>query len=213
MSSILITGGTGNFGQRFIRQFLSNGWTVLFTSTSQTGVDKLLDEHQGDERLYGFVADFTEDGRVSALVDQVLKELGPIEHLINNARSLDSLKIGDDGVTVREHFLQEFLLDVIAPYELSMAFAKAQPYELKTIVNIGSMYGLVAPNPKLYEDFEKESPIQYGVSKAALVHLTKELAVRLANDFIRVNCIAYGGEASRVDQAFAGSIRETYTQQ
>ena len=54
-----------------------------------------------------------------------------------------------------------------------MAFAKAHPIELKTIVNIGSMYGLVAPNPKLYEDFKKESPIQYGVSKAALVHLAK----------------------------------------
>ena len=59
-------------------------------------------------------------------------------------------------------------------------------------MNIGSQYGSVAPNPNLYENFILESPIQYGVTKSALHHLTKELAVRLAPS-IRVNSVAYGG--------------------
>src|SRR5690606_31612798 len=102
----------------------------------------------------------------------------------------------------RREFQAEYLMDVVVPYELSMALFNSQPENLKTITNIGSQYGVVAANPHLYEDFLRQSPIQYGVAKAALAHLTKELAVRLADKDIRVNCIAYGGVEGRVDAEF-----------
>ena len=88
------------------------------------------------------------------------------------------------------------------PYELSMELFNTQPNELRTITNIGSQYGVVAANPALYEDYPKQSPIQYSVAKAALIHLTKELAVRFSDFDIRVNCIAYGGVSGRVDDSF-----------
>ena len=43
-----------------------------------------------------------------------------INHLINNARSLDNLKINQDGETNRENFVSEYLLNVVVPYEISM---------------------------------------------------------------------------------------------
>ena len=52
------------------------------------------------------------------------------------------------------------------------------------------MYGSVAPNPSLYDDFHSESSINYGVVKAAQIHLVKELAVRLGSNS-RVNAISY----------------------
>jgi NAD(P)-dependent dehydrogenase (short-subunit alcohol dehydrogenase family) len=62
------------------------------------------------------------------------------------------------------------------------------------IVNIGSIYGTVAPNPSLYEGSElvRASP-PYVVSKAALVNLTRDLAVRLAPRNIQVNMVSPGG--------------------
>ena len=72
----------------------------------------------------------------------------------------------------------------------------------KNVVNIGSIYGSVVPNAKLYKNFHKESSIQYGVTKSALEHLTKELSVRLAKKFVRVNCAAFGGVEGRVNQSF-----------
>jgi NAD(P)-dependent dehydrogenase (short-subunit alcohol dehydrogenase family) len=54
----------------------------------------------------------------------------------------------------------------------------------------------------LYDDPVRQSPLQYGVCKAALSHLTKELAVRLAAKNIQVNCVAFGGIEGRVDPAF-----------
>lgn len=124
------------------------------------------------------------------------------DSLINNARSLSSLRVGELGITAREDFLAEFSLGVIVPYELVMALAFRPLSKLRSVVNIGSIYGSVAPNQNLYEDPVRQSPIQYGVSKAAVAHLSKELAVRLAPKGIRVNCVALGGVEGRADERF-----------
>ncbi len=122
--------------------------------------------------------------------------------LINNARSLDYLAVGADGMAARSNFLGELTLDVVVPYELVMALANMPSSRLRSVVNIGSQYGGVAPNLRLYDDPVRQSPVQYGVAKAALEHLTRELAVRLADRGIRVNCVAFGGVEGRVDEAF-----------
>jgi NAD(P)-dependent dehydrogenase (short-subunit alcohol dehydrogenase family) len=83
-----------------------------------------------------------------------------------------------------------------------MALATQKNSQIRRVVNIGSQYGTVAVNPHLYIDPVKQSPLHYGVAKAALAHLTKELAVRLAGKNIQVNCVAFGGVEGRVDDAF-----------
>ena len=52
---------------------------------------------------------------------------------------------------------------------------------------------MVPPNRNLYLDEYKQSAINYGVSKSAQIHLTKELAVRYLKSKIRVNSISFGG--------------------
>lgn len=200
--TILITGGTGKFGRKYIEHFLAKGWHVLFTTTNQERGDSLVEGFGAPDNLAAIVADFTSPASIKKLL-KTLSEMGvSIEHLVNNARSLNSLKTDDQGQTSRENFMAEYLMDVVIPYELSMGLFNAQPGPLKTITNIGSQYGIVAANPHLYDDYPKQSPIQYGVAKAALGHLTKELAVRMAGKGVRVNCIAYGGVEGRVDEAF-----------
>ena len=98
--------------------------------------------------------------------------------------------------------MAELLMDVVIPYELTMALSLQTGSKLASVVNIGSQYGVVTPNLKLYTDPLKESPLHYGVAKAGLGHLTKELAVRLAANDIRVNCVAFGGVEGRVDDDF-----------
>ena len=198
--SILITGGSGKIGKCLVKHFLEQGWDVLFTSTSEAGIATVKNQFEST-RLYGFVADLLVQDMPVKLVGAIHDSFGPVQHLVNNARSLKSLAVGDDGVTARHHFQTEFLMDVIVPYELSMALFNKQGNELQSIVNIGSQYGVVAPNLGLYER-PQDSVVQYGVAKAALGHLTKELAVRMASRQVRVNCVAYGGVAGRVDESF-----------
>jgi len=83
-----------------------------------------------------------------------------------------------------------------------MALAQQTNSNLESVVNIGSQYGVVAPNLNLYSERVIESSLHYGVAKAGMGHLTKELAIRLAGQDIRVNCVAFGGVEGRVGDDF-----------
>lgn len=208
IQTILITGGTGKFGQNFVTHFVDEGWRVLFTSTNQANADNLINKLSTSDKVISLITDLTQPNAAIDLVKKINDAGYQVNHLVNNARSLNFLKTDDLGQTSRENFIAEYLMDVVVPYELSMALFNMQPNQLRTITNIGSQYGIVAANPYLYDDYLKQSSIQYGVAKAAVIHLTKELAVRFAAENIRVNCIAYGGIEGRVDKAFKARYAE-----
>ena len=201
--TLLLTGGTGKFGQVLVRHFAEHGWTVVTTSREQSRVDRLVSDIGPTKgHVTGIAADLQQPGASQRLADELSACGIVVTHLVNNARSIETLAVQPDGTTQRDAFIGEFEMDVVVPYELSMCFARSASHKLKAVVNIGSMYGEVAPNPALYNGSLDRSPIQYGVSKAGLHHLTRELAVRLAPQHIRVNCVAYGGVEGRVDEAF-----------
>ncbi|MDA7802555.1 SDR family oxidoreductase [Gammaproteobacteria bacterium] len=200
--TILITGGTGKFGRNFVRHFSLKGWQVIFTTTSKSRGDDLINQLENPINTVYLVADFTKPTAINELVNEVSSKGYSVNHLVNNARNMNTLKINELGQSNREDFMGEYLMDVIVPYELSIGFYNKQFDSLNTVTNISSQYGLVAANPNLYDDYFNQSAIQYGVAKSALNHLTKELAVRMAKKNIRVNCIAYGGVEGRVDEDF-----------
>ena len=200
--TVLITGGTGKLGRIFASHFANNDWRVIITSTNQSRAEAFKSSVSRNENIDIFICDLTEPNASKKLIESILCEGIEVNHLVNNARSLDSLKVGSDGFSRREEMAMEYLLDVIVPYELATNLYLLQKEALKTIVNIGSQYGSVAANPALYQGNSSQSPIQYGLAKSALHQLTKELAVRFSSDNIRVNCIAYGGIDGRVDSTF-----------
>ena len=60
------------------------------------------------------------------------------------------------------------------------------------ILNVASMYGVVAPDYKIYLNNNHANPPSYGAAKAGIVQLTKYLASFLGKDGVRVNCISPG---------------------
>lgn len=202
IKKVLITGITGKFGNIFLDYFIKNNYHVIGTSRSQKSLDQLKNKFGLDKKQFtSMVVDFSSDHGVQDICKNLaLLNIEP-DILINNARNLDNLKVEDSGISSRSNFLNEFLLNVIVPYELTMFLSKNSK-KLSKVINIGSQYGLSAANPNLYDNYIKDSAIQYGVSKAAVCHLTKELAVRLASKKIQINCIAYGGLEGRVNKDF-----------
>ncbi len=200
--TIFITGGTGKVGFQLVQHFLNNGYKVLTTSRYEAKLTDMREKLKNTNHFYSLAVDIEADHALRTIDLFCEQNNLVINILINNARNRDYLQIVD-GKTPRDQWLNEFNLNVVVPYEWSMHFAKKDPLVLRSVINISSIYGIVAPNVHLYEDFESESPINYGVSKAAQIHLTKELAVRMASKGIAVNCISFGGIKGRVDQAFA----------
>lgn len=198
MRRVLITGGTGTIGSRLVTDMLEDGYHVQFTSRTIESALRAIEKNRWNpEKCKPIAVEFSSENAL----DKILAQLDVFpDSIIHNARSLDTFQIDENGVIDSESFQLEFFNGVTFPYQLTMELA-LKSSEFKDVIFISSMYGNVAPTPSLYTNFLKQSPVNYGVVKAAQIHLAKELAVRLAPG-IRVNAISYGGVVGRVDEAF-----------
>jgi NAD(P)-dependent dehydrogenase (short-subunit alcohol dehydrogenase family) len=69
----------------------------------------------------------------------------------------------------------------------------ASESRVRSIVNIGSIYGVVSPDFRIYSEGDRRSPEMYGATKAGVIQMTRYFAVDLAKNGIRVNSISPGG--------------------
>jgi NAD(P)-dependent dehydrogenase (short-subunit alcohol dehydrogenase family) len=199
--TILITGAAGKLGRQITFHMIKLGHTVVATARRAEALDELRGSVGAAKgRLHGIVVDLVKDGGWE-LASRVAAAGCLPDALVNNAVDLSNQPLPPEGRPTRQQWHTEFELAVIAPHDLVIALANLPASPLKSVVNVASMYGIVPRNPSLYNDPVRESPIHYGVAKAAVIHLTKELAVRLAPR-IRVNAVSFGGIEGRVDEAF-----------
>jgi NAD(P)-dependent dehydrogenase (short-subunit alcohol dehydrogenase family) len=139
---------------------------------------------------------FTLDIRDSESVDncfgKVKLKFENIDILINNA-----------GVATFDHYLHrseddlDFMMDVNlkGTFHCIRAFISQMGPEPRdrSVVNIGSIYGIVSPDFRIYSEGDRRSPEMYGATKAGVIQMTKYFAVDLAKRGVRVNSISPGG--------------------
>ncbi|CAL2105874.1 Short-chain dehydrogenase/reductase family protein [Tenacibaculum sp. 190524A02b] len=211
MKVVIVTGGTGLVGKAIVKSMLEQGYTVV-TSSRNPDKKKFVKENkieEFEENFYVFHLDYFNTSSVNSFVHNLEKEKIYPEVIIHNARSLNTLKIENNGQSSLKNFLDEYQMGVVSPYKLNNLILDSNiGSKLNNIIFVSSIYGVVAPTPRLYDNFEQQSPIQYGVTKAAQIHLTKELAVRLSDKGVRVNAISLGGIKGRAKQSFVDKYSE-----
>ncbi len=216
-NTILITGGTGLIGKQMISHFLKNDYIVVTTTRNKANIPKILKELKltaYQENLKVLEIDFLEENCVSKFISFLENENLHPNTIIHNARSIETLKIEEDGYSSSKNLMLEYKIGVVIPYELTTEIIKSKIGEnLNNVIFISSIYGVVAPTPSLYDNFEHSSAIQYGLTKSAQIHLTKELAVRLSKDKIRVNCVSFGGIKGRANDEFIKKYESLNPQQ
>ena len=200
--TVLITGASGKLGSAIARHLASHKWNLVLTSRDIKRCSTLTKELLTTGVSVNTIdLDLLDDKSSDSLAERIADMQISVTHIVSNARSLDTLELDNNGMASTKNFLDELNVDTVAPYRMMMGFVSHPHHNLRGIVNIGSQYGLVGPNPSLYNNELSLSPVQYGVAKAALHHLTRELSIRLAPN-IRVNCVAYGGFAGRQNTSF-----------
>ena len=197
--TVLLTGATGLIGQVLVENFIERGDRVIVTSRSAEKLEALCDRFER-KNILGCRVDLLADNALDVIKNFLEANEIALQYLINNARSLEFLKTKDFRRIDRAQWLGEYALDVVVPYELTMMLSDMPDSRLQSVVNVSSMYGLLAYNDFLCEG-AKSISFQYGTAKAALIQLTRQLAVSLAPR-VRVNAISYGGVEGRADDAF-----------
>lgn len=203
---ILITGATGRIGSVLTRYFAINGRKVIcpYRDSSRWATFLETVAPSAVSNLVGVKVDLNRKDAPERLVRLIEKRgLGPTA-FVSAARDRSAADFDELGVPSRETWLDEYKMNVVVPFELSLALAASEETRLRSIVVLASMYGVVAINPDLQGPTSKRWPIHYGCAKAAAIHMVKELSVRLASSGVRANAISYGGVEGRVDEAFLG---------
>ncbi|MFD7660696.1 SDR family NAD(P)-dependent oxidoreductase, partial [Actinosynnema sp. NPDC059797] len=130
--------------------------------------------------------DVADDGQVRGLAERVRDRFGRVDVLVNNAGTTRAVPHADLDALTDEVFHHVLDVNVVGPFRVTRAFAGALRASRGAVVNIASISAYRAGG----------SSIAYGVSKAALAQLTRNLAAALAPE-VRVNTVSPGTVATR----------------
>lgn len=154
-------------------------------------------------------ADITSKEEVEGMVKEVLKKIGKIDILVNNAQGVSKNYFAPFEEYSIEDWNEVMAVNVTGYFLCAQAVGKQMLKQKSgTIINIASIYGVIAPDQRIYKGFDYNSPAVYTVSKAAVIGLTKYLAAYWGERGIRVNCITPGGVQTDHDQKFVKAYSE-----
>ncbi len=177
----LVTGASAGIGRAIARELLGFGADLLLVARDAALLESTrleLEEEFPQRSVSAMPADVADDEQRREILDWVEDHGDGLNILVNNAGSNTSKPAVD---YTEDEWRSIFEVNVFSAFELSRyAHPLLTRHAVSSIVNVGSVSGLT----------HVRTGAAYGMSKAALHQLTKNLAVEWAEDGIRVNAVA-----------------------
>lgn len=219
----VITGGAGLLGRKHAEAVLEgDGIPVLLDISLQAlkDAEKVLIKEYPHNEMEIFEADITDRHGLEIIRDILMDRYGHIDILINNAANNPkveggSANFGAVGFTEfpTEIWNADIAVGLTGALLCSQVFGKVMEQQEKGIIlNIGSDYGIIAPDQRVYikegiaEDKQTIKPVSYPVVKHGLIGLTKYLAAYWGNKSIRVNTLCPASLYNGQDEEFVDKI-------
>jgi NAD(P)-dependent dehydrogenase (short-subunit alcohol dehydrogenase family) len=187
----LVTGGSRGIGLMIARGYVEAGAKVYISSRKREACDQVAAELSEVGTCISIPADCGTQAGCEALAGAVAERESALHILVNNAGNNWGAPLSEYPDSAWDKVLA---LNVKGVFHLTRAClpmlrAAATPADPARIINIGSIDGLRVPLLETYA---------YSSSKAAVLHLTRVLAVRLAPEHITVNAVAPGPFESKM---------------
>jgi NAD(P)-dependent dehydrogenase (short-subunit alcohol dehydrogenase family) len=209
---IIVSGGAGLLGKEFVKAILENNGIAVIADILQENAEKVKAEltlRFNPDRIKTAVVDITSEGAVKTLISNTEKEFGRIDGLVNNAyprsqsygQKLEKVSYTDFCSNVDLHLGGYFL----------MMKEFAEYFKIKksgSVINMSSIYGVMAPRFEVYEGTEMTMPVEYAAIKSAIIRLTEYFAKYYKGSGVRFNCISPGGIFNNQDESFLKKYAE-----
>lgn len=193
---IVITGGAGFLGRHLCDAIASHNGIVIVADVDFAAASHIADEicKKHPNKAEATKLDITDKKAICKLIDSLHQKYGRIDAIVNNAyprnsnygRKLEDVAYSDFCQNINLHLGGYFLTS----QQFALYFKKQKK---GNIINISSIYGVIAPRFEIYDETEMTMPVEYAAIKSAVVHITKYFAQYYKKSGIRVNCISPGG--------------------
>jgi NAD(P)-dependent dehydrogenase (short-subunit alcohol dehydrogenase family) len=152
------------------------------------------------------VVDLADEAETRSICDRVLLEHQRLDILVNCAAFVGTSNLAGWATSFEKQstdaWRRAMELNLTVPFALTQSCASALARSGHgSVINVASIYGLVGPDLRLYEDTKLGNSAAYSVSKGGLLQLTRWLSTVLA-PAVRVNSITPGGVYRQQDSAF-----------
>ena len=200
----VLIGAAGRIGRAFAHRIAQEGGSVILADCNLGGCEdlgrQLSTEYPESKALCHFV-DTSDATSVSELVSTANSLNGRIDAVVNAAYPRGPGYGARFEEVTYVNFSRNVSLQIGGNFLVSQLFSvffRQQGYG--NVINISSIYGVVAPRFDIYEHTSMTMPVEYAVAKSALIHLNKYLASYFAGSGIRFNCISrpLSGNSSRL---------------
>jgi len=209
---IVITGGAGFLGSEYAAFLARAGARVVILDVLASSV---LERHVNrisrsvSRKILGLCVDITKKKEVSQAVKTILKRYGKIDVLINNA----ALTFSPSRTSTMDQFSpyesypaelweQALSIGCTGTFLMTQAVIPVMKKQRSgVVIMIGSIYGIVAPDNRIYQA-GKFGSLAYATSKGALPSFTRAIASYGAPFGIRANLLTLGGTLNKQDPQF-----------
>ena len=210
---VIVTGGAGWIGKEFIKSIAKNNGIAIIADINveiSERVKNSINQELNSENVDQVLLDITSKDSVNIMIDNIVSKYGKIDAIVNNAYPRNH-NYGNSFFDVEySDFVDNLGLNLGGYFNVSQqlaVFFKKQGFG--NIINISSIYGVVAPKFEIYKDEEFTMPVEYAVIKSGLIHLTKFMAKLLKGTQIRVNCLSPGGVINNQPESFKAKYNQT----
>jgi NAD(P)-dependent dehydrogenase (short-subunit alcohol dehydrogenase family) len=209
---VVITGGAGLIGQEFVKAVVEqNGKAIIADINEEVGaqVKAQLSSQLGSSSIDFIRLDITSKDSIAAMVDALNNRYGRIDALVNNAYPRNK--------NYGRHFFEVEYADFCENINLNLGgyFLTSQQLAIYfkkqghgNIINISSIYGVIAPKFDVYDNTPMTMPVEYAAIKSAIIHLTKYMAKYFKGMNIRVNTLSPGGIFDNQPEVFLDAYRK-----
>ena len=188
---ILLTGATGHLGSSILKVLLKFNAHVYINSRNKKKVNELIREYEKKgKKVSPAIFDLNNYKKVKSF----FKKNNKFHTIINNAYEGETVHFENFNDKIYDKTFKVGITSVAHLINCAKHSLKKGSKELgsSSIINISSMYGVVAPKPNNYPNKNMINPPYYGTMKAGLIHYTKNASIYLAKYNIRVNSISPG---------------------
>lgn len=211
---IIVTGGLGQLGAQYVKTLHERGAKVaaLATRVDAARIDRVLGAIKDSDRLLCAEVNITDKASIIRVLDSIEAKWGVPDGLVNNA-GVDTQPSAPPEVSgpfeefPEEVFREVVEVNLVGTFLMTQQVGKRMKQAGKggSIINVGSIYGVVSPVQDIYS-YKKEDtgipfvkPVAYSAAKSGLYNFTRYCATYWGRDGIRVNTLTLSG-VERSDQ-------------